>query len=113
MLTYPIPGCCLNVQARVGVDQGRRRCVGMCAFELITEAQSRAVDDVNGHMEYSTQHILESGLDIHGQHGISSGVLQRCPSLDRGVAHNSCLIECLLSRTRHVSRTHESSDGTH
>ena len=44
----------------------------MCAFELITEAQSRAVDDMNGRMECSTQHILESGLDIHGQHGISS-----------------------------------------
>ena len=72
MLIYPIPGCCLNVHARVGVDQGRRRYVGMCAFELITEAPSRAVDDMNSRMECSTQHILESGLDIHGQHGISS-----------------------------------------
>ena len=44
----------------------------MCAFELITEAQSRAVDDLNGRMECITQHVLESGLDIHGQHGISS-----------------------------------------
>ena len=44
----------------------------MCAFELITEAQSRAVDDMNSRMECSTQNILESGLDIHGQHGISS-----------------------------------------
>ena len=44
----------------------------MCAFELITEALSRAVDDMNGRMECSTQHILESGLDIHGQHVISS-----------------------------------------
>ena len=49
-----------------------RRCVGMRAFELITEALSRAVDDMNGRMECSMQHILESGFDIHGQHGISS-----------------------------------------
>ena len=48
------------------------RYVGLCTFELITEAQSRAVDDLNGRMECSMQHILESGLDIHGQHGISS-----------------------------------------
>ena len=36
----------------------------MCAFELITEAQSRAVDDVNGRMDCSTQH-MKSGLDTH------------------------------------------------
>jgi len=52
----------------------RIRCVGMYASELTTEAQSRAVDDVNSRMERSTQHILESGLDIHGQHGMSSVV---------------------------------------
>ena len=48
------------------------KCAGLCTFESITEAQSRAVDDLNGRMECSTQHVLESGLDIHGQHGISS-----------------------------------------
>ena len=48
------------------------RCVGLCTFESITEAQSRTVDDLNGRMECSTQHVLESGLDIHSQHGISS-----------------------------------------
>ena len=36
----------------------------MCAFELATEAQSRAVDDVNSHIDCSTQH-MESGLDTH------------------------------------------------
>ena len=49
----------------------------MCAFELITKAQNRAVDDLNGRMECSTQHVLESGLDIHGQHGISSVAFYR------------------------------------
>ena len=72
MLTYPFYECCLDVHARVGVDQGRRRYVGMCAFASITEALSRAVDDLNGRMECCTQHVLESGLDIHGQHGIPS-----------------------------------------
>ena len=46
------------------------RCVGMSAFEL-TEAQSRAVDDRSSRMDCSTQH-MESGLDAHDQHGMSS-----------------------------------------
>ena len=44
----------------------------MYAFELTVDALSRAVDDMISHKERSTQHIQESGLDIHGQHGISS-----------------------------------------
>ena len=55
---------CSSVQ--VGVDQGRRRGVGMRAFELISEAQSRAVDDMTSHKECSTQHMKESGFDTHG-----------------------------------------------
>ena len=40
----------------------------MCASELTTEAQSRAVDDLNGRLECSTQHVLESGLDMYQEH---------------------------------------------
>ena len=41
-------------------------------LNLISEAQSRAVDDMRSRKECIMQHIQESGLDIHGQHGISS-----------------------------------------
>ena len=47
------------------------RCVGLCTFELMTEAQSRAVDDLNGRMECSMQHVLESGLSISLIRGIA------------------------------------------
>ena len=60
------------MHARVGVDQGKKGGVGMCAFELMSEAQSRAVDDMTSHKECSTQHIKESGFDTHGRYGIPS-----------------------------------------
>ena len=43
----------------------------MCASELTTKAQSRAVDDANSRMDCSTQH-MKSGLDTYDQHGMSS-----------------------------------------
>ena len=60
------------MHAWVGVDQGRREESGMCAFELTIDALSKAVDDTIGRMDCSKQHMKESGLDIHGQPGISS-----------------------------------------
>ena len=67
----------MDVHAWVGVDQGRREESGMCAIELTIDALSKAVDDTIGHVDCSTQHMKESGLDIHGQHGISSVATHR------------------------------------
>ena len=36
----------------------------MCAFEL--RSQNSVVDDMTSCEECSTQHVKESGLDIHG-----------------------------------------------
>ena len=41
-------------------------------LNLISEAQSRAVDDMRSRKECSTQYVQESRLDIHGKHGIPS-----------------------------------------
>ena len=72
---------------------------------LISEAQSRAVDDMTIRKECSMQHVQESGLDIHGQHGLSS--VATCkeggPSLDRSVTLDGCYTNSLLSRTQHGS----------
>ena len=68
VLLMLLEGACLGSES----TEAGIRYSGLCTFESITEAQSRVVDDLNGRMERSTQHVLESGLDIHGQHGISS-----------------------------------------
>ena len=54
------------MHAWIGVDHGRGGKSGLCAFELTIDALSKVVDDTIGHMDSSTQHMKESGLDIHG-----------------------------------------------
>ena len=48
---YPFLGCCLNVQAWVKVNQGRRGVKGMCAFAVIIDALDGVIDDMIRHKD--------------------------------------------------------------
>ena len=51
--------------------------------------KNRVVDDMSSRKECNTQHMQESGLDIHDQHGISSVAFHRDVQVWKGMLHTT------------------------